>query len=60
MADTVPSQTTVTATAAASEPETKSTVKDYVYTVSAGVSNVILVMLGIGLLTESLAGFIHW
>ncbi|MCH4169885.1 MAG: PTS sugar transporter subunit IIC [Lactobacillus sp.] len=60
MADTVPSQTTATATAAASEPETKSTVKDYVYTVSAGVSNVILVMLGIGLLTESLAGFIHW
>lgn len=38
----------------------KLSIKDYVYKVSAGVSNAILVMLGIGLLIESIANFVHW
>ncbi|GKS81033.1 membrane protein [Ligilactobacillus pabuli] len=40
--------------------EEQMTVKDYVYAVSAGVSNAVLVMLGVGLLIQSLANFIHW
>ncbi|MCI2018128.1 MAG: PTS sugar transporter subunit IIC [Lentilactobacillus buchneri] len=42
------------------KPANKLTVKDYVYLVSAGVSNAVLVMLGIGLLTQSIANFVHW
>ena len=38
----------------------KMTTKDYVYQVSAGVSNAILVCLGIGLLLQSFANFLHW
>lgn len=38
----------------------KMSVMDYVYKVSAGVSNAVLVMLGIGLLTQSIANFVHW
>ncbi|WP_283679720.1 PTS sugar transporter subunit IIC [Lentilactobacillus sp. Marseille-Q4993] len=45
---------------AVSEPEEKHTVKEYVYLVSAGVSNAVLVMLGIGLLTQAIANFVHW
>lgn len=41
------------------KPANKLTVKDYVYLVSAGVSNAVLVMLGIGLLTQSIANFVH-
>ena len=35
-------------------------VKDYVYNVSAAVSNAILVMLGVGLLFQSVANIVHW
>ena len=35
-------------------------VKDYVYNVSAAVSNAILVMLGVGLLFQSIANIVHW
>lgn len=42
------------------QQEHKMTVKDYVYTVSAGVSNAVLVMLGVGLLIQSIANFVHW
>ena len=38
----------------------KMSTMDYVYKVSAGVSNAILVCLGIGLLLQSLANFVHW
>jgi len=38
----------------------KMTTMDYVYKVSAGVSNAILVCLGIGLLLQSFANFLHW
>lgn len=38
----------------------KLTMMDYVYRVSAGVANAVLVMLGIGLLIETIGGFIHW
>lgn len=44
----------------ANKPVAKLSVKDYVYLVSAGVSNAVLVMLGIGLLTQSIANFVHW
>ncbi|WP_420877370.1 PTS transporter subunit IIC [Secundilactobacillus kimchicus] len=45
----------------ASESSTeKMSVMDYVYKISAGVSNAVLVMLGIGLLTQSIANFVHW
>lgn len=33
---------------------------DYVYRVSAGVANAVLVMLGIGLLIETIGGFLNW
>ena len=42
------------------QTEEKMSVKDYVYAVSAGVSNAVLVMLGVGLLIQSLANFVHW
>ena len=38
----------------------KPTTKDYVYRVSAAVANAILVTLGIGLLFQTIAQFIHW
>ncbi|GAP03262.1 integral membrane protein [Fructobacillus pseudoficulneus] len=38
----------------------KETVKEMVYNVSAAVSNAILVTLGMGLLLQTIAGFIHW
>lgn len=41
-------------------PTHKMTTKDYVYQVSAGVSNAILVCLGIGLLLQSFATMLHW
>lgn len=41
---------------AAAKPKTM----DYVYRVSAGVANAILVCLGIGLLLQSIANFTHW
>ncbi|WP_159721390.1 PTS transporter subunit IIC [Enterococcus sp. CSURQ0835] len=34
--------------------------KDVVYQVSAGVSNAILVCLGVGLLLQSISNFVHW
>lgn len=40
--------------------EEKLTIKEYVYRVAAGVSNAVLVMLGIGLLFETIGNFIHW
>lgn len=46
-------------TAANTDTE-KMSVMDYVYKISAGVSNAVLVMLGIGLLTQSIANFVHW
>lgn len=42
------------------QAEKKMSVKDYVYAVSAGVSNAVLVMLGVGLLIQSIANFVHW
>ncbi|MCO0832384.1 PTS sugar transporter subunit IIC [Fructobacillus sp. W13] len=43
------------------EQENKKTpVKEMVYNVSAAVSNAILVTLGMGLLLQTIAGFIHW
>ncbi len=48
-----------TTTTAATATHKMSTM-DYVYKVSAGVSNAILVCLGIGLLLQSLANFVHW
>ncbi|KRM45414.1 PTS transporter subunit IIC [Lentilactobacillus parabuchneri] len=44
----------------ANKPVEKLTVKDYVYLVSAGVSNAVLVMLGVGLLTQTIANFVNW
>ncbi|MEE8824201.1 hypothetical protein LASUN_19120 [Lentilactobacillus sunkii] len=44
----------------ANKPADKLTVKDYVYLVSAGVSNAVLVMLGVGLLTQTIANFVNW
>ncbi|AQW21094.1 hypothetical protein PL11_003725 [Lentilactobacillus curieae] len=46
--------------ASVNESTKKMSVMDYVYMVSAGVSNAVLVMLGIGLLTQALANFVHW
>lgn len=40
--------------------EEKISIKEYVYRVSAGVSNAVLVSLGVGLLLETLASFLHW
>lgn len=40
--------------------EEKLTIKEYVYRVAAGVSNAVLVMLGIGLLFETIGNFVHW
>lgn len=49
------------ATTKETEKETeKVTIKEYVYRVSAGVSNAVLVSLGVGLLLETLATFLHW
>jgi uncharacterized membrane protein len=36
------------------------TVKEYAYRICAAVANAILVTLGIGLLLQTLASFIHW
>lgn len=38
----------------------KESVREIVYNVSAAVSNAILVTLGMGLLLQTIAGFIHW
>ncbi|MGR8838226.1 PTS sugar transporter subunit IIC [Leuconostoc falkenbergense] len=38
----------------------KESISDTVYKVSAAVSNAILVTLGMGLLLQTIAGFIHW
>ncbi|MDF7626805.1 PTS sugar transporter subunit IIC [Lactobacillaceae bacterium L1_55_11] len=38
----------------------KESVREMVYNVSAAVSNAILVTLGMGLLLQTIAGFIHW
>ncbi|KRL05772.1 PTS transporter subunit IIC [Liquorilactobacillus oeni] len=38
----------------------KTSVKEYAYRVSAAVANAILVTLGIGLLLQTIASFIHW
>ncbi|MFT9082941.1 MAG: PTS sugar transporter subunit IIC [Leuconostoc pseudomesenteroides] len=38
----------------------KESIRDTVYKVSAAVSNAILVTLGMGLLLQTIAGFIHW
>lgn len=40
--------------------EHKVTVKEYAYRVCAAIANAILVTLGIGLLLQTLASFIHW
>ena len=48
------------ATTTAATATHKMSTMDYVYKVSAGVSNAILVCLGIGLLLQSLANFVHW
>ncbi len=48
-----------TNTATSTDPE-KLSFKEYVYKISAGVSNAVLVMLGIGLLCETLGTFLHW
>ena len=40
--------------------EAKESVRDLVYNTSAAVSNAILVTLGMGLLLQTIAGFIHW
>lgn len=40
--------------------EERMSVKEYVYKVSAAVSNAILVMLGVGLLFQSVANIVHW
>lgn len=42
------------------EKQDKESVKEMVYNVSAAVSNAILVTLGMGLLLQTIAGFIHW
>jgi uncharacterized membrane protein len=38
----------------------KMTIGSYVYNVSAAVSNAVLVMLGVGLLFQSVANITHW
>ncbi|AUJ28776.1 MAG: PTS sugar transporter subunit IIC [Liquorilactobacillus hordei] len=43
-----------------STTKSTTTVKEYVYRISAAVSNAILVTLGIGLLLQTIASFIHW
>lgn len=40
--------------------EAKESVRDIVYNTSAAVSNAILVTLGMGLLLQTIAGFIQW
>ncbi|MBM7543446.1 PTS sugar transporter subunit IIC [Periweissella beninensis] len=40
--------------------QTKTSIKETVYNVSAAVSNAILVTLGMGLLLQTIAGFINW
>ncbi len=40
--------------------ESKESIRDTVYKVSAAVSNAILVTLGMGLLLQTIAGFINW
>ena len=42
------------------EQEKKLTTKDYVFLVSQGVSNTVLVFLGIGLLVNTVGTTIHW
>ncbi|KRL96729.1 PTS transporter subunit IIC [Liquorilactobacillus satsumensis] len=39
---------------------TAPTVKEYAYRISAAVANAILVTLGIGLLLQTIASFVHW
>lgn len=41
-------------------PQSKTTVKEYAYRISAAVANAILVTLGIGLLLQTIASFVHW
>lgn len=38
----------------------KTTVKEYAYNISAAVANAILVTLGMGLLMQTIAGFVHF
>ena len=40
--------------------EAKKTVRDYAYNLSAAIANAILVTLGMGLLMQTVAGFVHW
>ncbi|WP_083989219.1 PTS sugar transporter subunit IIC [Fructobacillus ficulneus] len=40
--------------------EKKETMREMVYNASAAISNAILVTLGMGLLLQTIAGFIHW
>lgn len=40
--------------------EAKKTVRDYAYNISAAIANAILVTLGMGLLMQTVAGFVHW
>ncbi|WP_390409754.1 PTS transporter subunit IIC [Lacticaseibacillus jixiensis] len=44
----------------AANTESPKTMMDWVYRVSAGVANAVLVCLGIGLLFQALANFTHW
>lgn len=56
--------TTTTATSTSSMEgaikEQKTTVKEYAYNISAAIANAILVTLGMGLLMQTIAGFINW
>ena len=40
--------------------EAKKTVRDYAYNISAAIANAILVTLGMGLLMQTVASFVHW
>lgn len=40
--------------------EAKKTVKEYAYNISAAIANSILVTLGMGLLMQTIAGFVNW
>lgn len=60
MANQEPENEAVVVAEKQEEQTDKMSVKDYVYAVSAGVSNAVLVMLGVGLLIQSLANFVHW
>lgn len=42
------------------ESEGKMTIRDYVYNVSSAVANAVLVMLGMGLLFQSISNITHW